>query len=314
MNVKKILPLVAFAVLACYTTPGHPASGPEKPKKISYKEASAFESALLARESTAPKVPAKPYVQPVNKAEACKLPTSQDKLILPNLRAYWDGECKNGFAFGLGRDIAISDTYRIEEITVHDGTGDDSLQPRVDYDYVNNTVAYMVGGSRFPAHTFHSEQMVDSISGFNAYQTLTIVDENAKVFAVYSSAFGPVRYFVNTRTDNAIAYKFTDSSAAPVTDQNAAIFAMQIVDPKNNTTGVTVVHYANGANRHFMVSDGKTESVLFPTDYADHVYSKYLEVANAASQANANLQGAKQNRTRVSVQGLQRQKRRQGLG
>jgi hypothetical protein len=261
---------------------------------MTYEKAAAFELGLIARGSyTTPKAPEKLYIQPVNKAEACDLPTTQDQLNRPNIRVYWDGDCKNGIAFGLGRSIAISDTYHLDEITILDGDNGWS-RPRVYYDYVNNITVHAVGGSRFPAQTVLSEQMVDSISGFNANQTLTVVDELGKVFAVYSSAFQPLSYFLNTRLDNAIGYKFTYNSAALVTDQNAMIFEARIVDPKSNTTGVTLVRYANGTVRHFMVSDGKDENVLFPVAYTDHLHSKYMEVANAAAQANANLQVAQQ--------------------
>ena len=292
MNMKKVLPLVAFAVLAGYAALGQSAS---QPQAISYKEASAFETALLNRERVnAPKAPEKLYIQPANKAVACRLPTSQSQLDRPNIRAYWDGECKNGFAFGLGRDIAISDTHHIEEITIHDGTGDNWSQPRVDYDYVNNTVAYAVGGSEFPAETRLSESMVNSVSGFNAYQALSVVDELGRAYVVQSSAFQPQRIFLNTRIDGIIVYKFTDASAAPVTNQNAPIFAAEIVDPKSNTVGMAVVRYANGAIRHFKVSDGNNEIVSVPTAYIDHLQTKYQEVVNVTSRASANLQRAQQ--------------------
>jgi len=295
MNIKKILPLTAFAVLALapYVTSGQTAP---RPIEMSYEEASAFEVGIIVRGSNAPtpKAPENLYIQPANKAEACKVPTTQDLLNRPNIQVYWDGECKNGFAFGLGRNIAISDTYHLDEITILDGDNWWS-RPRVFYDYVNNIVAYRVGGSKFPAGTTLNERMVDSISGFNAYQDLTVVDEFGKVFAVQSSAFESARILWNSRIDNAIAaYRFSDNLGTPVTDQNAATFMTEILDPKSNTAGMAVVHYANGATRQFKISDGKTENVLLPAAYIDHLYSKYQEIVNATSQANANLQSAQQ--------------------
>ena len=117
------------------------------------------------------------------------MPTTQDQLDRQNFRAYWDGECKNGFAFGLGRDIAISDTHHVDEITIHDGTGDDWSQPRVDYFYVNNVVAYSVGGSQFPQQTMLAEVMTNSVSGFDPYQKLMVTDANGRVFMAESHTF-----------------------------------------------------------------------------------------------------------------------------
>ena len=134
MKMRKLSYLVSIAsVVACATS----AYAGSKPKAINYQEASEFERSLLARPAAAPPPPEKLYVQPANKTEPCKLPTTRDQLERPNFRAYWDGECRNGFAFGLGRDIAMSDTHHVEEITIHDGTGGDWSAPRVDYDFVN---------------------------------------------------------------------------------------------------------------------------------------------------------------------------------
>ncbi len=291
MNMKKIFPLAALTVLTGCTTLGQHTF---QPKAISYEEASAFERSLLAQESAIPEPPEKLYIQPANKKEACKLPTSQDQLDRPNFRAYWDGECKNGFAFGLGRDIAISDTHHLEEITIHE-SGDNWSQPKVVYDYVNNIVFYGVGGSKFPATTHLTEKFDDSVSGFNAYQTLNITDESGKSLVLQTSAFHPHRIYFNAKINGPIAYRFTDNSAGPVANREAAIFTAEIVDLKSNTAGgVAIARYANGSVQHFTVADGKTELVSLPTNYVNHLSTKYQEILRALSGADAKLQRAQQ--------------------
>lgn len=282
----KLLPLTFFVILAgC-------ASGPTV---MSYDAAASFEHSLLAREANMPEAAEKLYVQPINKQEACKLPTTQKQVERPNFRAYWDGECKNGFAFGLGRDIAISDTHHLEEITVHDGSGDNWQQPRVSYDYINNTVQYAIGNSTFPASTQLIEKIDNGFSGFNAYHTLSVVDESGKAFVIQSSAFNPKRIYLNTKIDLSISYRFTDYSAQPTINQNAPIFTAEIVDPKSNTTGgVAIARYSNGAVQHFKVSNGVNVPVLLPTDYTNHLSEKFKEIFNATSQANFRLQPAQQ--------------------
>lgn len=291
MSMKKILPLFASTILAGCAT-GQYAT---QPRAISYEEASAFESSLLARQPTIPEARKKLYVQPVNKEKTCKLPTSQDQLDRPNFRAYWDGECKNGFAFGLGRDIAISDTHHIEEITIHDGSGDSWSGPRVDYDYVNNIVHYAVGGSKFPAVTDLTERFDNSVNGFNEYYALMVIDESGKALVLQTSAFSPQRIYLNSRTDGLISYRFTDYSAAPPAGQNATTFTAEIVDPKTNAVGgVAVAGYANSSIRHYKLVNGKPELTSLPPAYTDHLWAKYQEVLNATSRANASLQLAHQ--------------------
>ena len=186
MKMKKLVPFVACAALAVSATLGHSAS---RPKSISYKEASAFEQSLLAQESPAPNIPEAIYIQPINKSEACKLPTSKDQIERPNFRPYWDGECRNGFAFGLGRDIAISDTSHTEEITIHNGTGMNWSGPKVQYDYVNDGVAYRVGGDKEPAETVFAEKMDNPIEGFRIYQQILVSDNSGNEFKINSSPF-----------------------------------------------------------------------------------------------------------------------------
>jgi hypothetical protein len=178
---------------------------------------------------------------------------------------------------------------------VHDGGGDNWAQPRVGYDYVNNTVFCAVGGSKFPTVTQLTEKMDNSVSGFNVYHTLSVVNEFGKAFEIHSSAFHPQRIYLNTRTDKSIGYRFTDYSTAPVANQNAATFTVEIIDPRSGTTGdATTVRYANGSVQHFKIANGKYESVSLPADYTDHLSAKYQEILNATSRANASLQRAQQ--------------------
>ena len=301
MNTKKILPFATLSFLVGCTTSGQGESQQHaisqyntKQKTISYDEAAAFERSLLAHELI-PSEPVKLYTQPVNKKIPCKLPTSQDQLERPNFRAYWDGDCKNGFAFGLGRDIAISDTHHIEEITIHNENGDDWSQPRVTYDYVNSNMAYAVGGSRFPAETRHAETMVNSADGFNEYHTLSVIDESGNAFVAQTSEFHTPRIYLNTRADHSIAFRFSDYSSAPTINPNAVTFTAEILDPKTNTLGgVAIVRHANGSVRHLLVVNRKLEPTMLPSDYIDHLADKYQEVKNATDQANTVLQQAQQ--------------------
>lgn len=114
--IKLALFIIVLLSVACATTSN-------QFRSVNYSEAMAFELSL----GSVPAMPSRPeklYIQPLNKNEPCKLPTSKVQLERKNIRAYWDGQCKNGYAYGLGRDIAISDTHHVEEITIHDGNGD----------------------------------------------------------------------------------------------------------------------------------------------------------------------------------------------
>lgn len=234
-------------------------------------------------------------MQPANKVEPCKLPTTSDQLDRSNFVAYWDGECRNGYAFGLGRDIAISDTHHAEEITIHSGTAANWSRPRVQYDFVNNIVAYIVGGAAFPARTAMMEKMDSSISGFNIMQILTVADGLGKEYTVQSSPFHPQRNFILSEGYNALAFRFSDATAVPASNPNAPTFAIEVIDPKSPATGgMRVARYANGVVQHFKVVDGKAELVSLPSEYTEHLKSKYREILTHISRAGSDLQRAQQ--------------------
>lgn len=286
MKNRALFVLGAFAALAACAT---------GPSAISYDEAAAFERSLLARKTVTPKRPEPLFVQPVNKSEDCKLPTTQDQLDRTNFRAFWDGECKDGFAFGLGRDIAISDTHHVEEITIHDGTGDNWSKPAVTFDFVNSIVAYGIGGKEFPERTVLLEKMDNSLSGFNALQTLSVVDELGNSYVVQSSAFSPERVFFLSGNNGAIIYKFTDLSAAPAISPDALVFSTELVDPRTNTSGgVGGAIFANGTAKHYKFVDGQIEQTSLPSAYTDHLIGKFEKIWAATSNVGVTLQSVGQ--------------------
>ena len=287
MSIRILLATAASTAFAACATSGPPA--------ISNEEVFAFERALLARESPTPEPLEKLFIQPANKVEACKLPTSQEQLDRTNFRAYWDGECKNGFAFGLGRDIAISDTHHIEEITVHDGTGDNWSKPKVLYDYVNSQVSYQIGGSRIPVQTFLEEKIDNSIKGFNAQQTLSVMDDLGNAFAIRTYSFHPQRDYVLSKNFGTLTYKFSDLSAVPTTDPNAQIFTAVVVDPLSSVgQGFGFSKVASGPIPHFKIDSGVYELVSLPESYVSHLWAKYQEILTVSSAASARLQTAQQ--------------------
>ncbi len=291
MNINQLIPFTALIILSGCNNLGQHET---QPKAISYDDASAYERSLLMLESTQSE-PAKLYTQPINKKTPCKVPTTQNQLERPNFRAYWDGDCKNGFAFGLGRDIAISDTHHLEEITIHDGNGGNWSGPRVNYDYVNNSVIYAVGGARFPASTLVQDRIINTDKGFNETITLGVIDESGKTFSIQTSPFSPQRQYINSNIHNPIAFRFTDNSSAPVINQNAVSLTAEIVDRRTNTIGgVAIARYANGSVRHFKIINGRPELTLLPSSYIEHLIDKYQEIQNTTAKAATVLQQAEQ--------------------
>lgn len=260
-------------------------------KSLSYAEAAAFEKWLQGNEYS-PLREELVYTQPVNKKVACKLPSSSDQLSRNNFRAYWDGQCKNGYAFGLGRDIAISDTHHVEEITIHDGTGQSKVNtPSVVYDYVNKQVVYSIVGEYFPSKRVFSESIQNSMNGFNVVYEAGKVEASGKQFFIQFSPFSPFRTFLNI--ERQVTYKFTEHTMPAIVDPSSATFAAELI---NSTTripgGVAFVRYGNDQVKHFQVDGAQKTQVTLPTEYVLHLNEKLT--AAAQNTANIDVERARQ--------------------
>lgn len=287
---RKIILLGAITLVAtsCATT----GSGI---RTMSYEEASAFENLLIARGRQTIDPPARIFTQPANKTEPCKLPTSQDQLERKNFRAYWDGECKDGFAYGLGRDIAISDTHHLEEITIHDGNGEfDSNRPWAGYDFVNNQVHYGVRDGKYPATSGMNQIIKNDPASFTITSFFGLTDESGNYLALITSPFDPRKIYLNNQGN--VGYRLTEFADSP-TASDQPLRGIEIVDSKTGVAGgVRIVQFKNGTVHHQKLGiDGQvTEHAAIPQEYVNHLLSQIAEIQQAITVANVSVQKAQQ--------------------
>lgn len=264
-------------------------------RTMSYEEAAAFENSLLARG----RQPIEPleliFTQPVNKTEPCKLPTTKDQLDRRNFRAYWDGDCKNGFAYGLGRDIAISDTHHVEEITIHNGNGEfNANKPWVMYDFVNNTTAHGVRGEKYPATSGLNQIIKNDPANFSTNFAFGLTDESGNQLILWTSPFDPRKFYTNGQ--GSVQYRLTDFSDVPAAS-NQASKAIEILDGKTGTAGgVRIVQFRSGTVEHQKIGPGGqiVERAAIPQEYVNHLLSKVAETQESIGIANASVQKAQQ--------------------
>lgn len=265
----------------------------QKSREISYEEAAAFEQALLSKKGPPFEEREKLFIQPVNKKEPCKLPTTQSQLDRSNFRTFWDGQCKNGYAYGLGRDIAISKTHHNEEITIHNGTDDNYSAPRVMYDYINNIVTYYIGENPYPKAIWYSERysLVDEIYSVDVRVGST--DEEGNRLYKQSSPIDP-RYTVVNERKNA-AYRTMDISAVPIVEPATVVTALEILDTKTwSPGGIALVRHGTGQVRHVKVTSAGKEDVVAPKEYVAHLISKSTEAYASVAVAESAIERAKQ--------------------
>ena len=267
-------------------------TGPRLPK-LTYDEAAAFERTLQARELKPIQPPeGRLYTQPLNKKEPCKLGTTQDQLNRSNFRAYWDGQCKNGYAFGLGRDIAVSDTHHYEEITIYSELGDTFGSPSVHYDFVNFEVVHRTAFDPYPKHNAIYERISNDTKGFTIGYQLMSTDVSGRTKMLEFSPLGPARIFVSHERN--IQYKFTDNTKFPLLMAEQTKFGAEIVDPKTQKAGgVAAIVFGNGQERHFRHTATNPELVQLPSEYVAHLNAKMKETADQVNMVEGSLEPAR---------------------
>jgi hypothetical protein len=255
------------------------------------REAMKYESQIIAAAASQPVPPQAEtlYTQPVNKTEPCKLPTTQDQLDRKNFRAYWDGDCKDGFAFGLGRDIAISDTLHREEITIHNHFSPEIERPSVGYDFINNISSY--NGVFDAAKTMHgyAQQIVRNPDDSISVAITTGEESKAGLLRMVSSPFETRKGIYNARNGQP-HYVLADFSAGPATSDQPA-FTLAVLDPNNGqAVGYRIVRFRNGIVQH----QGPAGLVRLPQEYVDHLLGKIAEANAAIGKASAASMRAQQ--------------------
>ncbi len=96
-----------------------------KPPDISLDEALSFERKYLDEYAQLPKVQVNVmWIQPNNKREPCKLYQGYLGNNYPdteNVKRFWDGSCKNGYAHGLGRELVRGDLVNADSLALYTG-------------------------------------------------------------------------------------------------------------------------------------------------------------------------------------------------
>lgn len=96
---------------------------------ITESEVSKYEKVYLEEYNTIKGIEKKEYtkwIQAINKKENCKVfvgyNPNDDRTKKIDYKIFWDGGCKNGYAYGLGREFEKSLLTDMEAIAVYDGT------------------------------------------------------------------------------------------------------------------------------------------------------------------------------------------------
>ena len=215
------------------------------------------------------------WIQPANKTEPCKVSTLYDVesgnyTLDSNFKMYWDGECENGYANGLGRtfqkgiliDAKILEIYQGKEekprhlVRTYDLTGttlkgDFENGYWVDTSITDNNVEFNI--------IFNSGYFGDE-EDFIAWAEISPFSDGKK----YAKQYGNFRYIIY-EDDYPVKFRFS------------------IVDNDNNFLGYSVMKHEDGRIAH--VEHPGLRKVSLPKSYLSRVSQIHLEIKEAVNKA-----------------------------
>lgn len=133
---------------------------------------------------------AETWVQPVNKKEKCKIYLGYDKANAEkalNADYYWDGACRDGFAYGIGREFTRSDGAVTEDLAEYKNPGQEPT-----YYYHKDKLQGMSVTGIFNSQVNTGQGYIyqENSSGFNYVQVAGVEDKEQNV--TYLSTYDPI--------------------------------------------------------------------------------------------------------------------------
>lgn len=230
--------------------------------------------------------PSSKWIQPKNKKEECKVYVSinpkDDKTLKSDYSLYWDGKCKDGFAYGLGREIEEAMFSNIEQLGYYD------KGKAVDYCVMNDSLnGITVDGEcsydhKKPNHTVRTQinekngnlqiSYAFGVSGtFNSPQMITKTYPFHDVVE-YFKAYPNYSYYISDFTKN----EFDNRK-----------YEFQIREHKNGKfNGFGFASFKRGyTNSGEMINGNLVRRVQLPQSYFNNANSIHSEIKRASNIA-----------------------------
>lgn len=130
------------------------------------------------------------WVQPVNKKEQCRIyvgydKSNQEKVL--NTEYYWDGACKEGFAYGIGREFIRSDDAVTEDLAEYKAPGQ---EPNYYYHKDKLLKLTTTGISNSQKEAVQGFFYGENGSDFKYMQVAAVIDREQNI--AYLSGYDPI--------------------------------------------------------------------------------------------------------------------------
>lgn len=226
------------------------------------------------------------YFQPINKKEPCKVFMAYDSQKDESSKLYWDGECKNGYATGMGRLIQKADLtdrwqlglYRKGKVSgyciLNDILHEYKMEGECKYDDTND---YQV--KRYIKNTNNDITLLYDIGKFSQHEPDTFIQTSP----FWNNTISYLKVYPNFR------YEYDDFTK---NDEAKLDFGFWIYDKNNVRNGWAIEKYKNQNIVYGEYIDNKGSKINLPQKYIDkanniinEIKSNYKKALYAQSQA-----------------------------
>lgn len=262
MNSKIALLTTAVLITGCSSVP-----------TVSTQDAEQVIAAITA--PGASKIaPPQEWIQPVNKKEACKI-FSQDHAagdgISPNV--IWDGACKDGYAFGLGREFSTKTVSSGSWIATYSGG---RIKPTYHSSSDYEAQSYSFGNPDQGISTVG--RVGNSASGETYLQAVNLDTGDSSVFKGFSVASGEMIYGKKFPSGYIVLITTPSDPTSPL--------ARAITIKKNNIFYFYgIATYRNGTTEYKKIENSKFVPAQLPTNYLSFLNSVTSEISSGIAKA-----------------------------
>ncbi|ADD67348.1 hypothetical protein Dacet_0550 [Denitrovibrio acetiphilus DSM 12809] len=221
------------------------------------------------------------WVQPSNKSEECKVfvgtSKENDRTIKPDYKIFWDGDCKNGYAYGLGREFEKGILTDMEAIAIYPGK---EQEPEYYYQKFNLNDKILEGDLQ--NGYFVETTINDNGINFNlSYMYGFFSDKEPNLLNVSSPLSDTV---IHHKTYPNFYYTIVDFRNNEFDDRN---FKFLITDRKTEKeTGFGIENTKQGYSNAAEVINGQlVKRVKLPDSYYNKVNTILNEIRDAGNKA-----------------------------
>lgn len=223
------------------------------------------------------------WIQAANKKEACKLYVgynpNDDRTLKSDFKIFWDGSCKNGYAYGLGREFERGFLTNMDAIGLYSG-GEKKPEYFIQKDNLENkTEEGDINNGNFVITTIKDDGLNFDITYQYGHFQREVKDNE---YYIFSSPFSPnIRYI---KGFNNYGYVIDDISRNEFDNRNYNLDIKDLKTGKYN--GFSFVTLKNGSiNSGEIVNGSLIRRVQLPQSYLNNANNILSEIKNAGQVA-----------------------------